>query len=345
MRIAVPRDSPQQSVVMNMRWLAIFLVIPTLTGCVSDHSLGTTLSDAGGEGGGSGDTGENTGGPISATGQGEGAAETSAGDSMVQTDGEGDTAASDSDETDQGSDTGVQLCDASGESFQWLFGESDFQDVGELWNDRVVVDADCQVQFVDSDPLDPSIKGIGLTCTADLIADGIAMSGVEWMPFIAAGGSVVQTALEAQDLEGDSVRVRLAQRDWGQAFHTWFVMLDDRGDIIFDGFDAADANPVDDPIIGADVTTQLDGAQWHADIAMVSVDAECDFGPYSCDGIGQALRVVWEGGTTTLEAQALTAVDLGFAERTMYVPQAVDHTDQPCLDTPLRVLQYAAYRP
>lgn len=336
---------------MKTRSLVCSLVLLGSGGCVVPHSLGMSEAESADEGGEGGSSSDNTGG-VSMSDTGGGVSDGDGGESGgMMTASSGFTTAPttadvDDGDGDAGSSGGFDQCEPLGEQFLWLWDSMDFESTETSLGGEMLVSGSCDVLFVDSDPLDPSIKGFGLTCTVHGRMDGADINELPFNGFFAAGGSLVQEALEARltaiEVAGDPVELKFAQSNWGMGLDRWFVVADQQGEILFEGFAAEEPNPTDDIWLENDFEVLPEILPW-GDLIFDVYPSECDtFDDVECNGTQLDL-----GGAGADSDQWVISVGHSHSTegRLVFLDQALDYSQATCTDHPLALVRYASYAP
>ena len=343
---------------MKMRSLVSSLVLLACSGCVVPHSLGMSESesdDAGGDGEGGSESGGTGGVSMSDTGGGDsGEGGTDQPTTSATTDNppseDGEDIDSDGDDSSGGGDE----CNPLSEQFLWGWESMDLEGGENIWNSEALLAGECDVVFIDSDPLEPSIKGFALSCIFDGRTDGTDVTGVEVTPFFAAGGDLVQEALEArlpayEGAEAVPVYVKLAQSNWGMGFDTWFVVADLDGTVLFDGVMAEEVDPADDIFLENDFEVLPDLLPWHGALSLAMVETDCDtFADVECNGVQQALAAAgpeFEFPTVGVEVGGSGFIQGAAGPLSVFLNEALDYSRATCSDHPLALVRYASYAP
>ena len=343
---------------MKTRSLVCSLVLLGSGGCVVPHSLGMSEAESADEGGDGGSSSGGTGGvSMSDTGGGVGDGDGSASGGMMTASDGGPTMPTTADVDDGDGDAessgGFDQCNPLGEQFLWLWDSMDFQGDEALWTSEVLVSGLCDLIFVDSDPLDPSIKGFAMSCTVDGRMDGTDVAGIEITPFFAAGGDLVQEALEARlptvEPVETTLRLKLAQSNWGMGYDTWFVLEDLDGNVWFDGVSAEEIDPADDVILENDFEVLPELLPWHGALTLTVTDTDCDlFADVECGGVQQALFAAGpelEFPTVGLEVGTSGEIPGAAGPLNVFLNEALDYSQATCEDHPLALVRYASYAP
>jgi len=347
---------------MKMRSLVSSLVLLAGGGCVVPHSLGTSEAEsADGDGDGGSSTGGTGGVSMSDTGGGVGDDDgTSSGAAEVTTDptapSGGQITMGDDDVDGDGEESGIapDECQPLGEQFLWLWDSMDFESGPEPLVGAMAVAGTCDVVFVDSDPLDPSIKGFGLACAVEGRVDGQDVAGFPFSGFFAAGGGLVQEALEARmsgiELAQQQVDLKFAQSNWGMGWNRWFVVSDLEGTVLFDGFQAEVPNPDDDVVLAEDFAGLSELLPWHGGLTLNVTETDCDlFADFDCGGVQQAMAAAGpelEFPTVGLEVGGSGQIEGAAGPLAVFLNDALDYSGpEACDDTPTALLRYAAYAP
>lgn len=342
---------------MKTRSLVCSLVLLGSGGCVVPHSLGMSEAESADEGGEGGSSSGDTGG-VSMSDTGGGVSDGDGGESgPVATDGE-DTGptmptSADVDDGDGEESGGFDECNPPGEQFLWLWDSMDFEGGENLWTGEVLVSGLCDLIYVDSDPLDPSIKGFAMSCMVDGRMDGTDVSGVEITPFFAAGGGLVQEALEARlptvEPVETTLRLKLAQSNWGMGYDTWFVLEDLEGTVWFDGVSAEEVDPADDIFLENDFEVLPELLPWHGALTLAVAETDCDlFADDECGGVQQRLLATGpelEFPTVGLEVGTSGSILGAAGPLNVFLNDALDYSEATCTDHPLALVRYASYAP
>ena len=339
---------------MKTRSLVSSLVLLWSAGCVVPHSLGMSEAESAEEGGDGegGSSSEGTGG-VSMSDTGGGVSDGDGGESgPVATDGEDTdptmptTADVDDGDDDAESSGGSDECGTLGAEFLWLWDSMDFESIETPLGGEMLVSGSCDVLFVDSDPLDPSIKGFGLTCTVHGRMDGADINELPFNGFFAAGGGLVQEALEARltaiEVAGEPVELKFAQSNWGMGLDRWFVVADQQGEILFEGFEAEEPNPTDDIFLENDFEVLPELLPW-SDLVFDLSPSDCDtFEDVECNGTQLDLLGGGPGDDQWQLRVGHTAMQAG---RVVFLSGALDYSQASCSDHPLALVRYASYAP